>query len=133
MYVRVEGVNREESGRTRGCHNFLFSSPFRLLPLSWGSKRARYTARLYYHENILEIIAGRFDTCNQKHFIKLIQSHRVTYTWKRYKCSCKFFSFIFSNTLWRNTTLLLLLYEKYKTHKKISFNIKLLYISVKIT
>ena len=77
MYVWVEGVNREENGRTRRVPRLsLFLLPFRLLPLSWGSKRACRITRLYYCENILEIMAGRFDTRNQQHFIKFIQKSK---------------------------------------------------------
>jgi len=60
-----------------GCHDFLFSSfhsDYFRYPR--GPNDACRTTRLYYRENILEIMAGRFDTRNQQHFIKLIQKSR---------------------------------------------------------
>jgi len=72
---RVLTVKRAEEHE--GCHDFLFSSfhsDYFRYPR--GPNDACRTTRLYYRENILEIMAGRFDTRNQQHFIKLIQKSR---------------------------------------------------------
>lgn len=83
MYVRgstgVLTVKRAEEHE--GRHDFLFSSlhsDYFRYPGGGPNEHGSVTARLYYRENILEIMAGRFDTRNQQHFIKLIQKSRST-------------------------------------------------------